>query len=281
MMASARRAASMLAWCLVFAMQLFTLSGCATLPDYHPQIPAVSEVGRNLFNDWLARRGRHHALQGVAKVKVQTPERSLNGTQVILAEEPGRLRAETLSPFGTPLLVLTANDAELAVLVPGDNAFYRGQATPENLGRFTRLPLRLVDLVGILLSRPPLIAYRSLETFHLPDGLWLIRLESGPRRQELVFDTGQRLAEVRYLHDEELQLRLAYGEFDADPQRLPRRIDLTLPLQQTQATLTFRDLETNLPSPAGAFVQSPPPGVTVTSLDEMAISQPPPQPENR
>lgn len=281
MMVSARRTALMLAWCLVLATQLFTLSGCATLPDYHPQVAAVSEVGRNLFNDWLASRSRHHALQGVAKVKVQTPERSLNGTQVILAEEPGRLRAETLSPFGTPLLVLTANDAELAVLVPGDNVFYRGRATPENLGRFTRLPLRLVDLVGILLSRPPLIAYRSLETFHLPDGRWLIRLESGPRRQELVFDAGHRLVEVRYLHDEELQLRLAYGDFDADPQRLPRRIDLTLPLQQTQATLAFRELEANLPSPSGAFEQSPPPGVTVTSLDEMVISQPPLQTEIR
>lgn len=281
MMTHVRRATSTLVFLLVIAAQLFIMSGCATLPDYHPQVPAVSDVGRILFDDWLARRGQTRAMQGVAKVKVQTPERSVNGTQVLLVEEPDRLRAETLSPFGTPLLVLTANDAELAVLVPGDNMFYRGRATPENLGRFTRLPLRLVDLVGILLSRPPLIAYRSLETFDLPDGRWLIRLEASPRCQELLFDAGQRLVEVRYLHDEELQLRLAYSEFDPEPQRFPRRIDLTLPQQQTQASLIFKEIETNRPSPSGVFAQSPPPGATVLVLDEMAPSQPPLQPESR
>jgi len=268
------------AFWLVITIQLCLLSGCATLPEPQPKAPVLSDFGRSLFNEWLFRRTENHTLQGVAKIRVQAPERTVSGTQVLLAEEPGRLRAETLSPFGTPLLVMTANDADLAVLVPGDNRFYQGRATPENLGRFTRLPLRLADLVGILLFRPPLIAYSSLETFQIPDGSWMIVLESGQRRQELLFDVWQHLTGVRYLYDGELQLRLAYGEFDVAPQVFPRHIDLEFPQQQTLATLVFKELEINRQLLPEVFTLTPPEGVTVTVLDE-AASRIPPQPESR
>ncbi|NJC89348.1 MAG: DUF4292 domain-containing protein [Desulfuromonas sp.] len=270
-----------LAFRLIIVMQLCMLPGCATLPDYRPKTPVASDIGRTLLDEWLTRSLQAHALQGVAKVRVQTPERSLSGTQVLLAEEPDRLRAETLSPFGTPLLILTANDAELAVLVPGDNAFYRGRATPENLGRFTRLPLRLADLVGILLFRPPTIDYHNLETAQLSEGGWMVTLESGQRRQELLFDVGHRLTEVRYLHNDELQLQLAYSEFDATPRFFPRRIELALPQQRIKVKMDFRELDTNRQFSPGIFTLSPPPGATVTILDEVAVSQTPSQSESR
>ena len=133
---------------------LLALSGCATLPRELSATPAGQEVGHSLLDDWLTRRGQYSTVQGVAKVRVQTAERTVTGTQVILAEAPDRLRAETLSPFGTPLLLLAADGTELGVLLPGDNLFYQGRATPENIGRFTRLPFRLADLVGILLAHP-------------------------------------------------------------------------------------------------------------------------------
>ena len=93
--------------------------GCATLPPRQPSATAVSEeFGSTLLHEWLTASGRHAALQGVAKLRVQTPQRTLSGTQVLLVEKPDRLRAETLSPFGTPVLVLTADGSDLAVLLP-------------------------------------------------------------------------------------------------------------------------------------------------------------------
>lgn len=281
MMLSSRPSASRRTFWLVFAIPLFFLSGCATLPEPQLKAPVASSLGRTLFDAYLSRRADTRTLQGVAKMRVQTPERTVSGTQVLLAEAPGRLRAETLSPFGTPLLVMTANDVDLAVLVPGDNRLYRGRATPENLGRFTRLPLRLVDLVGILLSRPPLIDYLSLEPFQLADGSWMVVLESGPRRQELLFDVEQQLTGVRYFHGEELQLRLAYGDFVAAPQVFPHRIDLELPQQQTQASLVFKELEVNRQILPEMFMLSPPAGTGVTILDETAASQASPPLESR
>jgi hypothetical protein len=257
------------------------VGGCATLPEGQAKAPLASTTGRALFDEWLTSRAQNHTLQGVAKLRVETPERTVNGTQVLLAEEPERLRAETLSPFGTPLLVVTANETEFAVLAPGDNRFYQGRPTAENLGRFIRLPLRLVDLVSILLGRPPLIAYDRFETSQSPDGGWLVALESGQRRQELLFDGAHRLAGVRYLSAAELQLRLAYGEFADDPRGLPRRIDLELPRQQIQAALVFKELEMNRPLRPEVFTLVAPPGATVTFLDEPAASRFPLPPESK
>lgn len=256
---------------------LLVLSACASLPPVQPGTLVTRDAGRALLDDWLAASSQRRSLQGVAKVRVQTGERTVSGTQVILAEQPDRLRAETLSPFGTPLLVLAAGDGRLAVLFPGENTFYSGAATPDNLGRFTQLPLHLEDLIDILLSRPPLLNDRNLETYRLPDGGWRVELEAGARRQLLVFDADRQLQEVDYLENGELQLRLDYGGFDAELAGFPRRIDLFIPRQQTRAGLAFSELATNSELQAGLFTLTPPAGAVPVDLDEASASGGDPQ----
>lgn len=272
------RLSALVALCLALPWGL--LSGCATLPEPSHKTPVATDFGINLLEEWRLRSAGTRSVEGVAKVRVQTPERTVNGTQVLLAEAPGQLRAETLSPFGTPLLVLTANDAELAVLAPGDNRFYRGRPTVENLGRFTRLPLRVADLVGILLSRPPLITYRDLQAFQLPGGGWQLTLTADRRRQELRFDNERRLTAVKYLYDDALQLSLAYDDFDGVAPSLPKRIELELPVSQIQAGLVFGELETNKQFLPALFSLRPPEGAMVTDLDELAIIPPAPSTES-
>lgn len=264
---------------LAVTVMLGLLAGCATLPESQVRTPEATSVGRALFDEWLTRSSQNQTLQGVAKIRVKTPERTVNGTQVLLAEAPDRLRAETLSPFGTPLLVMTANETELAVLIPGDSRFYRGESTPGNLSRFTRLPLRLAELVSILLFQPPLIAYDTAEVAPSLEGGWIVNLESGQRRQELLFDNAHRLAGVRYLSGTELELSLVYGDFATEPQTLPRRIDLELPQQKIQAALIFKELEMNRQIRPEVFTLVAPPEATVMLLDEPAASQIPRLPE--
>jgi hypothetical protein len=254
---------------LVVPVCLWGFGGCASLPPRQiPETVVSAEFGRALLHEWLAASGRHAALQGVAKLRVQAAQRNISATQVLLVEKPQRLRAETLSPFGTPLLVLTVDGDALSVLLPGDNLFYRGRATPETLGRFTRLALHPVDLVNILLAQPPVLTPERLTATAFPAGGWRLDLDAGTRRQQLVFDSDRRLREVRYLQDDDLQLRLGYGVDGTDPAALPPRIDLELPLQQTRASLVFEDLAADRPAPPGAFTLTPPAGATVVSLDD-------------
>jgi len=69
------------------------LAGCARLPADQQGIAGTEEDGRGLLREWLAASGRHEGLQGVARIRVQTTERTVTATQVLLVEKPDRLRA--------------------------------------------------------------------------------------------------------------------------------------------------------------------------------------------
>jgi outer membrane lipoprotein-sorting protein len=220
-----------------------------------------------LLQEWSESSGRFTSVQGLAKVKVHSPENSLNGTQVILAEKPDRLRAEALSPFGSPLLLLAADGEKLGVLLPSQNLYYTGAATAENLGRFVRIPLHLADLVTVLLYQPPVITARSEEAFVLQEGGWLLVRNNSPRRQELIFNPLRQLVEVRYFDRDSLLLKISYGKFAAGEGRFPYSFDIEIPEQKTTASLEFSDPEINGQLRPGIFQLTPPAGVTVISLD--------------
>ncbi len=221
-----------------------------------------------LIREWSESSGRVSSVQGLAKVKVHTPEKSLNGTQVILAEKPNRLRAETLSPFGSPLLLLAADGESLGVSLPSQNIFYTGQATSANLGRFIRIPLRLPDLISVLLYQPPMIDSLREEAFELQEGGWLLVHYRSQRRQELIFNHARQLVEVRYFDRDELFLKINYGEFAETGDRFPQHFGIELPERETTASLKFSDLEINGALRPGIFQLEPPVGATVISLDD-------------
>lgn len=250
--------------------------GCATLPPAAVKaVPAPPDAARAVLDEWSARAVRQQSLQGLAKVRVETPQRTLNGRQVLVVDAPDRLRAETLSPFGTPLLVLAASGGRLAASLPGERLYYHGAATPENLGRFSRLPLRLTDLVDIFLGRPPLLPAVQLRGYTRDDGGLQIETAAGGRRQTLTFDRAHNLAEVSYFSGDELQLQLFYGDYAVDT-GLPGRLEIYLPLQQTRASLVFIERAAGAP-PGELFTLPPPAGARSIALDEAggAVSVPP------
>lgn len=256
------------AWlaCLLLAAGL---CACAPLPSRLAGTPVAPEIGDALLADWRQAAVDLSSLQGLARVKAQTAEGSLNATQVLVASRPDRLRAETLSPFGTPLLLLAADGARLGVSVPSRGTFYTGVPSPENLGRFFRIPLQLEELIDVLLYRAPLPEAVERQVFTLEAGGWLMVRRSPGRHQELRFDDRRRLIEVRYYADGQLFLEVGYGGF-ADDERLPRQVAILLPELETSASLVFGenpylggDLRPEL------FQLAPPAGATIVSLDDL------------
>lgn len=247
---------------------LVFLSACAPRPSLQAGSPVAVEIGDALLADWRERSAGMTALQGLAKVKLQTSEGSMNGTQVVVAVHPDQLRAETLNPFGTPLLLLAADGAQLAVYVPSRGTFYTGEATSANLGRFLRIPLGLEDLVDVLLYRAPLPDVGIQQAMTLDSGGWLLLQSAANRHQELRFDARRRLVEIRYYKFGELFLEIGYGRF-ADNDDLPREVAVTLPELDTMASLVFEEITFNgTPRPA-LFQLVPPAGADVVSLDDL------------
>jgi len=248
-------------WPLVAVLLLVT--GCAQIRPLRP-LPEVSV--EELQGRLLEMSQRFRSLKGLARVAVTTGERNLTGTQVLLAEKPDRIRSEALALFGQPWLVLAANGKTLQVFVPGEGRFYSGAASPENLQRFTRLPLRIEDLVHLLLYQVPL----------LPGEARLQTTESGPQlqladaqgdRQELSFDRELQLVSSRYFDPRgDLWLEIEYRGFLADQQGFPVELELRMPGYELTAKVSFREVELNAAIPAEKFSLQPPAGIDITPL---------------
>lgn len=239
------------------------LASCAPPPKPVPMLPDLEQKLLGQLRD----SGRtFSSLEGLAKVEVVAPERKVSTNQILFAEKPGRLRTEILSPFGTPLMLIATDGQELTAYLPGDGLFYRGEATDANIQRLLRIPLRLDDLVDIVLYAPPLFDYSSVKAGVESDRHYLLTLdEEGAYRQEFRFDRELNLVGARYRMGNEKLLEVNY-EFRSLRSVYPQKIKAEMPQHESSLAVTFSDVETNVDIRSDRFLLSPPAGVQVRPL---------------
>jgi outer membrane lipoprotein-sorting protein len=253
--------------CLLLLLVLSLSAACAPLRSHLVGEPVSQAFADELMQAWFESAAGVSTLQGLAKVKVQAPLNSLNGSQVILAQKPDRLRAETLSPFGTPMLMLAADGGTLEVSLPGQNVYYTGAASPANLDLFVHLPLRLSDLVDVLLYQPPLIKAWKEEAFSLQKGGWLLVRHGTLRRQELVFNPLRQLVEVSFYKNNDLFMKINYAQIPEQGEPFPYLLSLEIPDNHTTVSLEFSEVKTNGELRPDIFQLVRPPGAKVVYLN--------------
>lgn len=242
-------------------------TACAPLRPNRGE-PVSQNFAKGLMQEWTDSSARISSVQGMARIEVEAPMTSINGAQVVIVEKPDRLRAEMLSPFGMPLLSLTAAAGQLGVLLTAQNLYYTGAATPENLEQFVHIPLNLPDLVSLLLYQPPVIEAWKVEAFELNDGGWLLVRYGTLQRQELVFNQSRQLVEVAYFKDNDLLVKATYAKFRERGELYPALLTLDLPEKYATISLEFSDVETNGRLRPGIFDLNPPTGAKVVYLPE-------------
>ncbi len=248
--------------CLILLLFLSACAGMRTPPS--PRVPVGSEV---LLERLQTLAVAFDSLRGEAKVRIETEGKSFSGTQVLLAQKPDLLRAETLNPFGTPVLVVTANPEQINVLVPGEGRFLRGESSFRNIQRFTRLPLQLSDLVHLLLYQVPVVPFTAARVDAGENGGHRLLLEGeGGVLQELDFDRQLRLVRAIYFEAGERVLDVAYDRFTADAPPFPRSLQLEIPGQRSAASLSFSAVDLNRPISADLFSLLPPAGYSTEPL---------------
>jgi outer membrane lipoprotein-sorting protein len=258
---------------LLFALLLSVLlSACAPVGQKIVGEPVTQAFADGLIREWSEAAAKVTSVQGLAKVKVFTRGKSLNGTQVLLAEKPDSLRAEVLSPFGSPLMLMAAESGEMSVSLPSQNLYYTGAATPDNLALFVNIPLRLTDLVSVLLYQPPLIDAWREDAFSLQEGGWIVVRRGAIRRQELVFNQQRQLVEVSYFKENDLFIKISYSQFPEQGEAFPHSFSIDLPEKQANVSLKFSDLETNGMLQTGVFQLPPPPGAKVVHMPDVFLN---------
>lgn len=250
----------------VGALSLLLLAGCAvTRPAQPPQ--AMPKVTLAALRQSVEASGqRFKSLKGLARVSVVKDEQKFSGSQALLAEKPDRIRSEALALFGQPWLVLAADGQRLQVFIPGEHRFYSGAPTPENLQRFTRLPLRLEDLVHLLLYQVPLLVGKA-ELGQSSQGPQLELVNPQGFRQQLGFDSRLRLVSSRYLDPAgKTWLAVDYADFSGDREDFPQALHLEMPAEKLTVDVRFRKVDLNADIPQEKFALKPPAGMVITPL---------------
>lgn len=250
-----------------FGVVLLLAGLCACAPVLMP--PAgeriSAQAGRELIAAWQQRSPS--SLQGFARAEVDSPGRDFTGELVVLVESPNRLRVESLSPFGLPLLTLVADSRRFAVFIPPENRFYAGTPSADNLQRFTRIPLEPVDLIGRLLGQIPAGSSGRLATYAQPAGGWLIDLLDVSPRLRLSFDGSGNLLGISSFRNGRLLLDVRYLEHGRLLPGFPARYRISVPKLGTTLQIEFTEQRTDRRFAPGLFQLEPPPGVVIQELD--------------
>lgn len=241
--------------------------GCARpLP---PELPLPSRSESQLLAQLDAVTSRYQSLQSSARIEVATGSETFAASQVLLVQRPAQLRSEILfGPFATPVLSLSADQDQLSVYQPLKGTFAQGRASVANIARFTRLPLRVEDLVGMILVAPPRFPFEQSLVSRVAGGDRLVLVAAGGVEQRFTFDAAGNLLQAAYLLGERLQLQADYSGFDGRSKDFPQKLQVSMPERQVVATMTFSDSVINVPIPPENFILKIPDGIKVQSLPQ-------------
>jgi hypothetical protein len=234
-----------------------------------PELPLPSRSESQLRAQLDAVTSRYQSLQSSARIEVVTGRESFTASQVLLVQRPAQLRSEILfGPFATPVMSLSVDQDQLSVYQPLQGTFAQGSASVANIARYTRMPLRVEDLVGMILVAPPRFPFEQSSVARIAAGDRLVLVAAGGVEQRFTFDAAGNLLQAAYLLGERLQLQADYSGFDGRSENFPQKLQVSMPERQVVATMTFSDSVVNVPIPSKSFTLKIPTGMKVRSLPQ-------------
>ncbi len=260
------------------------LAGCrpgAVEPIDAAPLPAASSFVELLERDAEARR----SMRSLGRVTYFGERGRVRLNAVLLAERPGRLRVETLSPLEQPVDVMVTDGQRLSLLSGG--RLREGPATPENLARLIPLSLWPEELVDVLLGGVPKngrYEARSLARHPDREDHWLLVLvDARGETMELTLEPSTRITtEIRVkAKDGQLRFSVRYDlhePIEGLPGELPRQIVFEMTDPELEVTIKLKELEVNVPIAPTLFELAAPPGVPVERLDSPPVPLPEPTP---
>lgn len=193
-------------------------------------------------------RGSLTALSAEARVEYYGKHGVRKGDMVVVAERPGRVRFEALSPSGDTLAVLVSDGSRFTSFQRGQRECHTGPACPRNVGRLLPIALPPTAVVAVLLGEAPQLPHRTESLrFDSESGRYELTLadpESGILQRIEYEPTDLAVRKVTVFRDEHLLFRIAYDRLQkVGDLRLPRRVSFRMPMGDVDLSLAYRDWE--------------------------------------
>jgi Domain of unknown function (DUF4292) len=238
------------------SLLLITLAGCATVPP-PPAVkpPAPQWESSQLLESLKQRNEQFRTLRALAQVDYAGPEGKHGFQEAVIVQRPNRLRLDTLTFLGA-ILIFTANDKEIIGYHPREGVLVRGRPTPENLRRYTQIPLELPEITMLLMGLPPVDAGAPWKQ----EGNTLIFSPKGGKRDVLTFASHQPVpTKWERFNDGKLELSAQFDDYASTPAGLfPLRIITEATLQKRKLGIRYKEPELNGAIPPEQFTQQIP-----------------------
>lgn len=195
-----------------FLALIFSLASCVPPRLLPPEKPEP----KFLLEQLRIRDQKISGLKGLAQVRITKQEKSLTSDLVLLLRRPTWLRAESLSPLGTPQFYLVTDGEEMKIYHPGENKYYWGPANSRHIANLLPFSLSLADLVSSFLGSPPLIIPDSATVYKSKsENLWILELQqSYPKKRQLLWiDPADFFIHQVELYAEDLIYQMTFKEF--------------------------------------------------------------------
>jgi hypothetical protein len=219
----------------------------------------------------LAASGSRGTITATARIEISYRGDRYPLKAAMMMRRPADLRLESIPILGPPDFLLSIEEGELRVFLPGKRTFSAGPATRWNISRFLHLPLPAAELVSLLMGRPP-PEWETSNSRHgeREEGLYRVdRYTAGGRIigslwidpvagllvRARVFTEGEAIA---YTADFADHVRLGGGF-------LPQR--LTISGEAVSLVLRYAEIGL-LDDDAASFTLPVPEGISPTPLDE-------------
>jgi hypothetical protein len=253
---------------LVLTTTLAALWSCASLAPRAPEVfPEERRPTQELIQSLIQRNAELRSLRTLAGVYYSGTDGKGSFQEVVLVHRPDRLRLETLSPMGA-LLILTASADEITGFHTREGVFYRGKSSPENLYRFTQIPLGVGEVTAVLMGLPPVNS----------EGQWrnegpAIGRDLGAGWKETVIFHPSQLLPIRWQRLNpagKVEISARFSEFTATPAgQFPLKIILEAPAQQRRLEITYQEPELNVDLASALFIQQKPENAREVPLDSL------------
>jgi outer membrane lipoprotein-sorting protein len=242
---------------LVFSAA-FTIS-CGPVP---PPRDAYTKAP-DILADLADRRKKIKSFRITGRVDHFGEEHRVQGKTYFFSVLPKKLRIELVSPFGSPLNVLTINDDVFALHDLREGRYLTGPAKPCNIARLVKIPMPRDDVVRILVGYTPLIEGASTVSWD-DKGFYRVTLKDGERTQHLEIDGNhQTLPLMRsWLEDKEgVVFDITFKKWQSVASiTMPHEIHVAMPKEKTDLLVRYDKggVELNVELPDDAWDQSPP-----------------------
>jgi len=253
---------------LILTVVPATLWGCASLAPRVPEVfPEERRPAQELAQSLIQRTAELKSLRTLAGVYYSGSDGKGSFQEVVLVHRPDRLRLETLSPMGA-LLILTASADEIAGFHTREGVFYRGKSSPENLYRFTQIPLGVEEVTAVLMGLPPVAGEGEWKN----EGPSIGRDLGGGWKETVTFHPSQLLP-IRWQRLDpagRVEMSARFSDFTTTPAgQFPLKIVLEAPAQQSRLEITYKEPELNVDLAAALFIQQKPESAREVPLDSL------------